>query len=446
MNIGIMLQQLLGMLLQTVPVAVLLAAAFDEEDVRGKKWDYYVRAAALLVTAGFIFAALCMRKPEKISRFAFGNVLMTFAILLFCILYFYFIKAIFIKKIIVLVMGCNYAAIVFLINSIFLKCMHITYEYKTYPYYPENLIGLIVVTFVTYPLVFLFVKQVVKKSIQKIDRSALKRQCFFVVTGLILFCIECLVLQFDSLVHTLWIAFAIVGNVIVMYYLFFNEIKLMKEQFALVERVNSFQIQSRSIGKNIEEMKRMHHNIRHHLNVISVLNEEGKNREIAEYLKSYEKEYVWIENEKLSGYMILDSILRYYFQQMRESQITIQTDFQIGSNYEFEPMDITILFGNCLENAIEELTCLPRQERFVKLNVRVCGEMFTIGLENRCIGGKSVNNGEFTDWKKFSSSKRNSGTGEGLSSIDYVAKKYGGNARFKRDDEWFVMHVFLRMP
>lgn len=448
MNIGIMLQQLLGMLLQMVPVAVLLGAAFDEEEMRGKKRNYYIGAAALIVAVGFIFAAASMQKPEGATRFAFGNVLMTFAILLFCIFYFYFIKASLIKKIIVLVMGCNYAAIVFLMNSIFLKCifMNEEFDHYKYPYFPENLTGLSVVTVVTYSPVFLFVKCVVKKSIQKIDRSALKRQCFFVVIGFFLFCIECTVMQFENIVYAIWIASAIVGNVIVMYYLFFNEIKLMKEQFALVERVNSFQIQSRSIGKNIEEMKRMHHNIRHHLNVISVLNEEGKSREIAEYLKGYEREYVRIENEKLSGYMILDSILRYYFQQMREAQITIETNFQIGNNYEFEPMDITILFGNCLENAIEELTRLPLRDRFLKLDVRVRGNMFTIGLENRCVGGKPVNNGEFTDWKKFLSSKRNSGTGEGLSSIDYVAKKYGGNARFKRDDGWFVMHVFLRIP
>lgn len=445
MNMAVMLQQVLGMLLQTAPVAVLLGEVFDKEDMRGRKRVYYTGAAVILVIAGFVFAAAFMQKPEKISWFAFGNILMIFVIIIFCIFYFYFVKAGLIEKIIALGMGCNYAAIVFLVNSIVLEYMFIPSTDREYPYLPENLIGLIAVTSVTFFPVFLFVKRVVKKSIQNIDRSALKRQCIIVVTGLLLFCVECTVLQFDNIVLTTCIALAMIGNVIVMYYLFFNETKLMKEQFELVERVNNFQIQSRSISKNIEEMKRMNHNIRHHLNVIGVLNEEGKSREIAEYLKSYEREYVRIENEKLSGYMILDSVLRYYFQQMREAKITIQTNFRIGSSYEFEPMDISVLFGNCLENAIEELSLLPEQDRLARLDVRAFGEVFTIGFENRCIEGKSVNNGQFTNWEQFLSSKRNAETGEGLSSIDYVAKKYGGNARFKRDDQWFIMHVFLRI-
>lgn len=445
MNIIIMLEQILGMLIQTAPVAVLLGEVFDEEEMRGGSRNYYIGAVALLVLLGLAFSLVSVQKGDRISRFAFGNVLMTFAIFVFCIFYFSFIRAELAKKLIALGMGCNYAAIVFLLNSIFVKYMF-DYQEREYSYYRENLFGLLLVTLVTFPLVFIFIRRVVKQSIQKISRPMLRRQCFFVLTGFVLFCIESMLIQFDNIVVAACLAFAVTGNVIVMYYLFFNEIKLMKEQLALVEQVNNFKIQSRSIGKNIEEMKRMQHNIRHHLNVISVLNEEGKSREISEYLNGCKKKYMQIENEKLSGYMILDSILRYYFQQMREEQITIQTNFQIGSNYEFEPIDITILFGNCLENAIEELRCLPERERFAELSVRVCKNTFTIGLKNRCIPGKAVNNGEFTDCKRFLSSKRVSETGEGLPSIDYVAKKYGGNARFKRDDEWFVMHVFLKIP
>lgn len=442
----IILQQFLGVLLQTIPVAVLLGIFFDEEDMRGRKQNYYIGAVAILLVGGLFFSVITTQKSQPDSRIFIGNMLMTFVVLLFCFFYFYYVKAGLMKKVIALGMGCNYAAIVYLLNGVLMELRPGYGEPQKYPYFPENLFGLVLTTLVSFPLVLLFVNRIVKKSIQKLECFGLKRQCFFVVTGLLLFCIECTVLGLDDLTSVLWISAAILGNVVVMYYLFFYEINLMKEQFELVGQLNNFRLQSRSIGKNIDEMKRMNHNVRHHLNVIKVLNEERKYEEITEYLKSLEKEYVRVENEKLSGYMILDSVLRYYFQQMRNAQIKIETNFQIGSSYEFEPIDITILFGNCLENVMEELEQIPEEERLVELNIRARGEMFTIALKNRCRKGKSVNGGEFTDWKHFLSSKRSSETGEGLASIHYIAEKYGGNARFKRDDEWFVMHVFLRIP
>lgn len=58
----------------------------------------------------------------------------------------------------------------------------------------------------------------------------------------------------------------------------------------------------------------------------------------------------------------------------------------------------------------------------------------------------TVRKGEFADWKKFPSSKRGSGKGEGLHSIDIIARKYKGNARFQRSEKWFVMHVIMQIP
>lgn len=123
--------------------------------------------------------------------------------------------------------------------------------------------------------------------------------------------------------------------------------------------------------------------------------------------------------------MILDSVLRYYLQEMEEEQIKVQTNFQIGSSYRFEPMDITVLFGNCLENVIEEQRRLPAEERFVNIDVRVNRQLLMISMKNKCMAGP-VRRGEFADWRKFPSSKRSSGKGEGLHSIDIIAKSIRG--------------------
>ncbi len=444
MKTGVGLVQFTGVLLQTLPVMVLIGWLFEEEEFRRMKRDYYIEGSLMLILFAVIFAAVYSFKDIKGLGRVIGDSLMMVIIVLFCLYFFYMVRSKFIKKLIVTGIGCSYAAVVYLISALFVYHQRGA-EYPECPYFRENLIGLTLATLVTYPVIYLYLMKMVKPCLQMIDDRMLRRQCVSVMMGLALFCVESKLILFGNFYYSLLSVTAVIGIIVVMYSLFFNELRLMQEHYEIQRQIDNFDRQSKSIGKNIEEMKRMHHNIHHHLNVIGVLNQQGKQREITEYLSQYEKTYTRLESQRLTGYMILDSVLRYYLQEMEEEQIRVQTNFQIGSSYMFEPMDITVLFGNCLENAIEEQRRLPVEERFVGIDIRVNGQFLMISMKNKCMSG-IVRRGEFEDWRKFPSSKRSSGKGEGLHSIDIIARKYKGNARFQRSESWFVMHVILQIP
>ena len=272
-----------------------------------------------------------------------------------------------------------------------------------------------------------------------------KKQCAFVLTVWLLFCLESTAMTFtDSYSVIVNVIFA-AGITAVICALLLEEARLLQDQYELKKQIDYFKVQSRNVGEEIEEMKRMRHNVHHHLNVIGILNQEGKQNEITEYLSRYVKVYAKLETKKLSGYMILDSVLRYYLREMEEEQIPVKTHFGIGSSYDFDPTDITALFGNCLENAIEEQRRLPTAERFVDIDIQTDGQMLLICMKNKCVDGIDMK-GAFADWKKFSSSKRRGENGEGLRSIDRIARKYSGSARFQKSGGLFVMHVVLRIP
>lgn len=443
MNIHVGLIQFIGVLLQTVPVMVLLGCPFEEEEFRGKKRHYYVAGSLMLVISAVIFAVLYSLRDPGVKARAVGDSLMMIIIGLSSVYFFYIVRAKFIKKLTVMGIGCSYAAIVYLLSSLFV--LYCGIEITENPYVIENLIGISFSTLFTYPFIYLYQVKIVKPNLQIIDNRIQRHECISVMLGLLLFCIESKVMIFGDFYRTVFLVVAVIGIIVVMYYLFFNEIRMIHEHFEMQRQIDNFDRQSKNIGKSIEEMKRMHHNIHHHLNVIGVLNQQGKREEITEYLSRYEKTYARLESQRLSGYMILDSVLRYYLQEMEEEHIKVQTNFQIGSNYDFEPMDITVLFGNCLENAIEEQRRLPVEERFVSMDIRVNGQLLMICMKNKCMTG-IAGKGGFADWRKFPSSKRSSGKGEGLHSIDIIARKYKGNARFQRSESWFVMHVILQIP
>lgn len=80
----IILQQFLGVLLQTIPVAVILGVFFDEEDMRGRKQNYYIGAVTILLVGSLFFSVITTQKSQPSSRIFIGNMLMTFVVLLFC--------------------------------------------------------------------------------------------------------------------------------------------------------------------------------------------------------------------------------------------------------------------------------------------------------------------------------------------------------------------------
>lgn len=438
-----MAEQFTGVLLQTIPVAILMGCPFEEAEFRGRRRNYFIGEIILLFILAAAFAAI-VGGQYRVDAEENANLIMMVIVILCSVYYFAMIQARFLKKIIVIGICISYEAIIVLINSLVVRYLFGQTGFPE-PYIKENLLGLGMVTLTTFPLVYWYMMNVVRVSMRFISDKIMRKQCISVLMGLFLFCLESTLMPLTDVYSTIVNVTFVVGITAVMYYLFFNEVILMQDQYELMRQMDNFEMQSKSIGKNIEEMKRMHHNIHHHLNVIGVLNQEGKQKEIAEYLSRYEMIYARLEAERLSGYMILDSVLRYYLQEMEEEQIPVKTHFQIGTSYDFDPMDITVLFGNCLENAIEEQRRLPLEERYVSIDIQTNGQLLLIGMKNRCMTGIAMR-GEFADWRRFPSSKRGSGRGEGLHSIDIIARKYKGSARFQRNEKWFVMHVILQIP
>lgn len=222
MKICVGLVQFTGVLLQTIPVMALVGGLFDEEEFRRKKRDYYIGGSLALILLAAVFAAIYSFKDIKDIRRIIGDSLMTAIIGLFCLYFFYIVQSKFIKKLIVVGIGCSYAAVVYLVSGLFVlhQC---GVKYYEKPYFRENLIGLTLATLITYPLIYLYLVKIVKPILQMIDERMLRRQCVSVMMGLLLFCVESRVMLFGDFYYTLSNVAAVIGIVAVMYYLFLTK-------------------------------------------------------------------------------------------------------------------------------------------------------------------------------------------------------------------------------
>ncbi len=103
-------------------------------------------------------------------------------------------------------------------------------------------------------------------------------------------------------------------------------------------------------------------------------------------------------------------------------------------------IDLSRIVGNMLENAIEACRRMEYGTKSIRLQSKVTGDMLALGLTNSFDG-----NFEKTADGRYLSKKRESGIATGLASIQSIADKYGGTARFEADGRVFKTSVRLDM-
>lgn len=103
-----------------------------------------------------------------------------------------------------------------------------------------------------------------------------------------------------------------------------------------------------------------------------------------------------------------------------------------------EAVDVSSLFGNILDNAIENSLKENENHRIIRLNVAVWQGFLRIHCENYC--SRQV---EFKDGLPVSERRESGYHGFGAKSIRYIAAKYGGNLAMSLEDNVFSVNIII---
>ncbi len=450
-------QQIAGFLVQSLPIAILCFIPFSNQEMKLPKRIILpaICGGLVLLSIGFGWMCRTVYDPTGIHSVLLqtaANLYMFGSLVLGAIAFWMDVGTAAAKKFLVLVLLVHYAAILFTLNSVingkFANLVSsaeplIIYSLWDVLFY-SLLLGL------TCPFVGLFLNKVVRTGLPLMEHRSLRRGCAYLTTALLLYCL-CIFIVTNFNYHTgitgsslLTVLLALILTDAMVYYIFFAEVRLAAQNQQLTDQLRSFDQQYRQICNSIEESRRTRHDLRHHLNVISALNQEGKKEELTEYLQQYNAVYQELEMIPLCNYPALDNVLRYYFAQAKEEGISTKIDLcSLPENMAFDVTDITVLIGNLMENAIESCRKLSHKEkRFIHIWVRQNDVSLLIQIENSCPAAEREQP-EFSDGTGFVSTKPSPHHGQGLKSVRYVAGKYGGSAEFKKEKGLFTSRVVL---
>lgn len=306
---------------------------------------------------------------------------------------------------------------------------------------------------ITIPLLYLFFRRFYLPIERNMDKKELG---FLSIPMLILFVILFAIFTFleteglysnptESLLY-----FGILAMLFVLYTVMFRMCRLIRDRQAASEKLmqNQYQMnirdeQYRRICANIEGVRRQRHDMRHHMTTLRCFLENGDTQKAVEYLNQYLGN---CQNPKITSYSenpVINMIVSHYAELALDRGIRFSVHIQFpdalpSNKLTIENIDISVLLGNLLENAIDASSELPVSERDIKLNILQQGNMLAVTVDNNFNGNVRQKDGAYLSTKPEHN-------GLGLSSLTDIAEKYHGGVEFRHTNKTFSSSIVLKL-
>lgn len=190
--------------------------------------------------------------------------------------------------------------------------------------------------------------------------------------------------------------------------------------------------------ETIDNFNRKYHDFKHQLVAIRAETDAEKRKA---YLDEMEQSIKTYEAQNKTGNPVLDILLTGKSLICAENKINF-TCVADGELLSFmNVVDVCSLFGNALDNAIENVLKLSEEKRLIKLAVFSQNRFLLIQIKNYYANELKYENGDLVTSKK---DKLNHGYG--IKSIRTVAEKYEGTVTISTEDNWFSLSVIIPLP
>jgi len=236
--------------------------------------------------------------------------------------------------------------------------------------------------------------------------------------------------------------------VVVVYWVLLSALEGIQQQAVLQEQlrfeahlletqISEQKKHNQLVVEHMTELKQQRHDLRHQLTAIRGLAKED-NTPLIEYLNNLldtipAVPQVYCENQAVNA------IVSHYAALCQEKGIEADIRLSVPTQTEqVTDAELCIIFGNLIENALEACGRMTEGKKFIRLASRVDMGLLTIIMDNSFHGQFKQEHG------KYLSSKRDD-FGVGLSSIQAVTRKRGGDARFETEGNVFHSSVYVQI-
>ena len=242
----------------------------------------------------------------------------------------------------------------------------------------------------------------------------------------------------DTLV--LDVAVTVLSVYFMIQFLYFKNVSYIREKEQL-DKIQIVQLQRQlefyqEKLRDEERVRSIYHDMKNHL---LVLERQNRSPETAEMIEKLQQEVAMYEDYVHTGNAILDIIVKEKAEYAREKHIVFSIAADLNGMDFMESLDVSTIFGNGLDNAVEASEKLPEEQRVILVKAGKIHHFFSVLIENNCV--------EENKEKKNCTAKQDDFLhGFGISNMEKAVKKYGGQLLTKCNNGKFTLKILIPIP
>ena len=197
--------------------------------------------------------------------------------------------------------------------------------------------------------------------------------------------------------------------------------------------------------RHCEEVENMYrqtrgwrHDFKNHLQTMLAYLEMGQIAQLERYMHELLDDYNHVDITLKTGNTMLDAILNSKLSMLKAREIRVDATASVPDILSVSDVDLCVMIGNLLDNAMEACLKLPPQDRFVRLYIAKAKDNLYLYVMNSADGSYRKAFGGYL------STKTTHNHGYGLQRIDKVIRKYKGYCN--RQDEGNVFATEILLP
>lgn len=179
-----------------------------------------------------------------------------------------------------------------------------------------------------------------------------------------------------------------------------------------------------------EETRAMFHDINKYMQAMRTLAAEGNAAEVNQMMAETQELFESLTTVVDVGNSVVSTILNEYREITEDANIPFSFDVSVPQNLGISAVDLYVLLGNTLDNAIEACQSLPIEERYIRIQMRIYHNILFYQIENPYAEG-------------YPQRSRGKNHGYGLQNVQKCVEKYDGHMSISQNENKFVLSMRL---
>lgn len=199
------------------------------------------------------------------------------------------------------------------------------------------------------------------------------------------------------------------------------------------------QLYYESLERQQLEVRKLRHDMNNHLKTLAGLSGE----EHKAYLDKLLDQPGIRRNVQYCANPVINAVLGTKTGKMEQEQVVFEYRLQVPSRIDMDPVDLSVLFANSIDNAIEACEKLPEQRRKIIMQAKNEKGLFVLKIENTAEKEAKIPEADVSDFLPQTTKKDRKLHGYGLKSIQEIVQRYGGNMEITKEEGRFVLFLYI---